>query len=345
MQVTVTLRDGEHVFTAAPGERLLYAGLRQGVPLAYECATGTCGTCRAVRVAGDIGDHWPAAPGAPDRARAPEARLLCQCHAEGECAFRAEGWPLSRPRPRVRPDYAAASIAEIARLTADVCLLTLALAQPLDFEPGQFVLLGADPVPGLRAYSMVEGAATARPSFIIKRKPGGAMSDWIFDVARPGTALRLFGPLGVATFRPASDGDLFLLAGASGLSMVLSVLEAAGRAGHLGRHRADVVFGVRQAADLFLLDRLAASGATVTVALSAAADPASQDALAPLRRAFPEMRFVQGFVHEAATALPPSGPATIAFLAGPPPMIDACLRHLIARARIPPGRIRYDKFS
>ena len=345
MQVTIRLRDGEHVFSVDPGEKLLYAGLRQGVPLAYECATGTCGTCKADRVSGKVGDDWCAAPGLPDRTRHPDSLLLCQCHAEGDCVLRADGWPPTRARPLAQPDYGLAHIVGLRSLTADVCLLTLSLPRPIDFEAGQFVLLGTESVPGLRAYSIVEGRATAQPSFIIKRKPGGGMSDWLFGSARPGAALRLFGPLEVATFRPASDGDLILLAGASGLSMALSVLDAARRAGHFEHHRADVIFGVRRAADLFLLDRLAASGAAVTIALS---EPETDlgDVLGPLSADYPAFRFVGGFVHEVAmAALPPSRPSTIAFLAGPPPMIDACLRHLITRARVPPGRIRYDKFS
>lgn len=77
------------------------------------------------------------------------------------------------------------------------------------------------------------------------------------------------------------------------------------------------------------------------------ADPGErQKEVEAIHRSFPAVRLMRGFVHEvAAVRLPPSTPGTIAFLAGPPPMIDASLRHLIMHARIPPARIRYDKFS
>lgn len=335
MQVRITLKDTDYEFSAEPGERLLYAGLRQGVPLAHECATGTCGTCRAVRIDGIVTDVWSAAPGLADRGA--HDLLLCQTCAGSDCTLRGAA---ARRGLRFAPAYYDAHIAELAPLTPDVSLITLSLGRPLDFDAGQFVVLSVDHVPGFRAYSMVEGSATSRPSFIVKRKPGGALSDWAFELAAAGAKLRLFGPLGAATLRPDTDGDLFLLAGASGISMAFSILDEAARSFHLARHRASVVFGVRRAADLFLVDRLAASGAAVTLALSDEAD------ITGVQRRYPDVRVMAGFVHDVAAACLPSAAAdTIAFLAGPPPMIDACLRHLVARARIPPTRIRYDKFS
>ncbi len=65
-----------------------------------------------------------------------------------------------------------------------------------------------------------------------------------------------------------------------------------------------------------------------------------------LAAAHPLLRFEQGFVHQVAAAVVPKPAAgTVGFVAGPPPMIDASLRYLMLQARIPPGRIRYDKFS
>jgi Na+-transporting NADH:ubiquinone oxidoreductase subunit NqrF len=41
-------------FHAEPQEPLLYAALRAGVAIPYECGTGTCGTCKARRLAGVV---------------------------------------------------------------------------------------------------------------------------------------------------------------------------------------------------------------------------------------------------------------------------------------------------
>ena len=47
MKVVVNARNGARDFECEPGEKILHAGLRSGVELPYECATGTCGPCKA----------------------------------------------------------------------------------------------------------------------------------------------------------------------------------------------------------------------------------------------------------------------------------------------------------
>ncbi|MGH7397823.1 MAG: 2Fe-2S iron-sulfur cluster-binding protein, partial [Candidatus Rokuibacteriota bacterium] len=52
MKIVVTARNGAADFECDPGEKILHAALRRGVELPYECATGTCGTCKAKLVSG-----------------------------------------------------------------------------------------------------------------------------------------------------------------------------------------------------------------------------------------------------------------------------------------------------
>ena len=63
MKVVVTARNGTRDFECEPGEKILHAGLRSGVELPYECATGTCGTCKARLVSGQAQSEWPGSPG------------------------------------------------------------------------------------------------------------------------------------------------------------------------------------------------------------------------------------------------------------------------------------------
>ena len=83
MKVRVRTKDGEHSFACEPGERILYAGLRHGVPLPHECATGTCGTCKGRGGNGAVEELWPEAPGRsflkPDRGEF----LMCQAVCSG----------------------------------------------------------------------------------------------------------------------------------------------------------------------------------------------------------------------------------------------------------------------
>ena len=59
-----------------------------------------------------------------------------------------------------------------------------------------------------------------------------------------------------------------------------------------------------------------------------------------------ELRFDKGFVHESAMQkMEGKWENVMAYLAGPPPMIDATLRSLVLEAKLSPAAIRYDKFS
>jgi len=62
--------------------------------------------------------------------------------------------------------------------------------------------------------------------------------------------------------------------------------------------------------------------------------------------AYPGLVFARGLVHEVAGARMAGRFAGVrAYVAGPPPMVDASLRLLLREARLSPADIRYDKFS
>ena len=102
----------------------------------------------------------------------------------------------------------------------------------------------------------------------------------------------------------------------------------------------------RTARDGFFLDELEAFRArhpgrlAVTVALS------DEDVPAALSAAYPGFSFGRGFVHAVAGERMQGRFADLrAYVAGPPPMVDASLRWLLREVRLPPADIRYDKFS
>ena len=60
----------------------------------------------------------------------------------------------------------------------------------------------------------------------------------------------------------------------------------------------------------------------------------------------PNIRFKHGLVHEIARNDMRGRYSDItAFLAGPPPMVEAAIRTLVIEAKLPTRNIRYDKFS
>jgi toluene monooxygenase electron transfer component len=346
MKIVVAARNGSCDFECAPEEKILHAGLRRGLELPYECATGTCGTCKARLVSGRIDGGWLEAPGR--RYLKSDAEfLMCQSLARDDCTLEIGGPIRSREPSPPAPRALDGIVDACRRLTHDVAAFDVALDEPLDFEAGQFALVTVPGIVGARAYSMVNFERGAKHlSFVVKKKPAGAVSEWLFGDGVTGARLGLFAPLGHATFLPGLPRHLLCIAGGSGIAGMMSILALACQESHFRDWNGHVFFGVRTARDGFFLDELEAFRAQyparlgVTVALSDEAVPDS------LSIAFPGFAFAQGLVHAVAGERMQGRYAGIrAYVAGPPPMVDASLRLLLREARLAPADVRYDKFS
>jgi len=344
MKVVVTAKNGTRDFACDPGEKILHAGLRHGIELPYECATGTCGTCKARLVTGRTESEWPEAPGGRYLKDAAEF-LMCQSLARENCALEVgialKDSGVSAPRAL------AGVVRGLRPLTHDVVAFEVDLDGPLDFDAGQFALLTVPGIAGARAYSMVNFDRRAeRLAFVVKKKPGGAVSEWLWGPRVEGARVGLFAPMGHATFQPGLARHVLCIAGGSGIAGMMSILSLACEAGHFAELDGHVFFGVRTARDAFFFDELEAFRAryperlAVTVALS------DEDVPESLSAAYPGFAFARGFIHAVAgERMKGRFAETRAWVAGPPPMVDAALRLLLREARLPPAEIRYDKFS
>ncbi len=336
-------------FECAPGERLLYAGLRAGLPLPHECATGTCGSCKARVLCGDVASAWKDAPARKYLKPGSSEVLLCQSIAHTDCTVAARPAAQPAPDPANRPAYHRGRVTRSGMLTHDVLILEVTLERQMQFLAGQFALLRASGVEGFRAYSMVNQAgATGTLELIVKRKPGGTLTGLLFGQDITGLAFEILGPLGRATFDALQPGagDLVCAAGGTGIAGLMSVLAEASQSGHLERNRAAVFFGVRTRADLFFLDRFAAlrrrhpDTLRVVVATSEEDVPSAQVAGHEL------LQYQRAFVHEALAAADLSEFRNVtAFAAGPAPAVEAITSVLLTRHRVAPAQIRFDRFG
>ena len=346
--VEVQSKSGLTAFVCGKNESLLLAGLRQGLTLPYECASGTCGSCRARLDSGKVANCWPDAPGYLKIKPAKGDILMCQARPLGDCSLRVPANVVAGFARHRLPKRHDGRIERLRRLTSDVIHFDVVLAEPMSFDAGQFVLLRVPSLEGMRAYSMVNFERDARVlSLVVKRKPGGGFGNWLFEHAGGAVDIDVFGPLGRATFEPSEGHDLLMVAGGSGIAGMMSILDRATNEGHFESHEGHVFFGIRTVEDCFYLDEfsryvdLARGNLRVTIALSEA--PPQQR----IEGVHPDIRFATGMVHEVC-GREMHGRFTdrmMSYLAGPPPMVDGALRTLIGGGKVTPDRIRYDKFG
>ena len=348
MKITVQTKSGQFEYEVDAGETLLAGALRNGITLPYECATGTCGTCRGRVMTGDCHMGWDEAPGAVRLKREKGDCLLCQTTATSDALVRVPSSKVADHFERGHvPCHCKGTLTNSRMLTHDVMYFDLALDRPVNFDAGQFVTLTCDEVVGARAYSMVNYAVDAQTlSFVVKRLPGGGFGDWLFGQDVDGAELSVFGALGSATFYPEEDRNIICIGGGSGIAGMMSILDRACQENYFADHAGYVFFGVRTMADCFYLAELASfaeqagENLCITVALS------DEDPGVDRHPDFETLKLDTGFVHEAASrAMAGRYDNAIGYVAGPPPMVDASLRVLVAEGKLPVSDIRYDKFS
>ncbi len=345
MKIQLNARNRAHHFEVAPAEKILYAGLSQGISLPYECGSGTCGTCKARRLSGEITDAWPAAPGRKYLKHADDF-LMCQCSACGDVSVEVASFVEDFNPSVCVPAAVKGRIRNTRLLTPDVMDLHIDVDVPMDFDAGQFALVRVPGIDGYRGWSMVNHERAAKAlQFVVKKKPGGQLSDWLFSQLRDGVEVELFGPLGSATFYPSIAKNILCIAGGSGIAGMMSILARAAGENYFAEHSGDVFFGVRSMQDAFYLDVLSSlrqrCGAKlhVTVALSDGTASAADQAAHPL------LEFDTGFVHQAAERhMQGRYQGVLAYIAGPTPAVDASIRMLLM-SRVSTNNIRYDKFS
>jgi toluene monooxygenase electron transfer component len=347
MKVQLNARNRAHHYEAGAADNVLAAGLAAAVGLPYECGSGTCGTCKAKLVSGDLHDAWPDAPGRK-YLKQPNEFLMCQCSAKTDVVVELPAFVHTMDAGACVPAKAWARIKSTKRLTHDVILLDVVLSQVMAFEAGQYALVRVPGISGFRGWSMVNYDRKPKSlQFVVKKKPGGGISEWLFGESRiEGAEVELFGPLGHATFHPSVGKHLLCIAGGSGIAGMMSIVSRAVQEGYFTQFDGNVFFGVRTMTDAFFLEELAAfrraagERLKVTVALS------DEDVNAADAAKHPDIRFDRGFVHEVAKKTMDGRYAnTRAYIAGPPPAVDASIRFLLLEAKVPSDQIKYDKFS
>jgi phenol/toluene 2-monooxygenase (NADH) P5/A5 len=205
-------------------QTVLDACLREGIWLPHACTHGTCGTCKAQVLDGelDLGDASPYA--LLDSERDEGYALICVAKPRGDVTI--EGEVDAEDGVDIHPvrDYTGA-VETLEDIAPDVRRLVIRLEQPLTFNPGQYILLN---VPGgeQRPYSVASTPGDGTNIELhIKRSPNGVATDgWVFKDLGVGEEVSLSGPYGRFSFRPMREQPILLLAGGTGLAPMKSII-------------------------------------------------------------------------------------------------------------------------
>ncbi|MBP2227918.1 phenol hydroxylase P5 protein [Azospirillum agricola] len=321
MSHTLTIEPTGESVAVEEGQTILDACLRQGIWLPHACGHGLCGTCKVEVADGEV-DHGDASGFAlMDFERDGGKTLACTATLRSDVTIEADidDEPDARRCP-VR-DFTG-TVVGLEDLTHDVKGVTIELpGDGIAFQAGQYVNLTVPGVEGARAFSLA--SPPSRPGRIelhVRRVPGGRATGWIHDTLAVGDRLRLSGPYGRFFVRSSAAVPSILLAGGTGLSspksMILDLLERGWTQPIL------LIHGVRARRDLYdeaLFRDLAARHPILTY-VPVLSDPRPDDG----------WEGETGFVHEALQRrFDGLYAGRKAYLCGPPPMVEACIRTLM----------------
>ncbi|MCM5569496.1 FAD-binding oxidoreductase [Burkholderiaceae bacterium FT117] len=247
----MTVHPGRVSAPVRPGETLLDAGLRAGVPLPFECRSGGCGVCKATLVGGEVEMSGYQKSALSDDERAAGRILTCCATAVTDVEFEYEENAAARG---VAIGHYAATVERLEKLAHDVMLLALRLQDGarISYVAGQYVNVILEDG-ARRSYSFTAPSGeTDLVELHVRRVPGGRFTTRVFESMKLGDRLEFEGPIGSFVLHEPSDKPLIFVAGATGFAPVKSLLEQAFR---LGIERPLYLYwGVRQKRDLYLAE-------------------------------------------------------------------------------------------
>lgn len=315
-------------------QSILEACLRQGVNLPHACTHGTCATCKVEVLDGEVDLGEASAFALLDSERAEGKALICTARPKTDVTIEAdveeEDGVVFHP---VR-DFAA-TVTRIEDCANNIRRVELALDGNIDLNPGQYVQVQLPGHSVTRSWSVATPpASTDAIELNIRRTAGGLATDgWVFASLAEGDRIALSGPYGRFFLREQRAEPAILIGGGTGLAplkaMVRHVLETG------APQRLYLYHGARTRADLYDVDYFtdleARSGGQLSY------------------RPVLSEEVVDGIRHGNVTAAVDADFETcaghVAYLCGPPPMVEAALKMLMSKRLFPRDIYREDFFD
>ena len=226
MTAHVKIQPSGHEYFVDGNDTLLEAALRAGLALDYGCSAGSCGKCKAKVLSGEVRKtrHSDYALSAAER----NAGVILMC-----CNTAVLDLVIEAREAHGAADMPAQSIEakvkSIEPISADMRLLHLQTPRSsrLRFLAGQSVSL-----------ELADGSAADSPiascpcddrnlHFHVRRRPGDAFAERVFDGLNRADPVRVVGPRGEFVLDEESSRPLVFIAGESGFAPIKSLIEHA----------------------------------------------------------------------------------------------------------------------
>lgn len=320
MSHTLTIEPIGESVTVEDGQTVLDACLRAGVWLPHACGHGLCGSCKVDVVDGDV-DHADASGFAlMDFERADGKTLACTARLLSDVTIEADIDEDPDARRIAVRDFAC-TVTALDDLTHDVKGVHLRPANgAMDFQAGQYINLTLPGINGARAFSLANPPAETEVVLHVRRVPNGVATGHIHEKLKVGDQVTVTGPYGRFFVRKSAELPMIFLAGGTGLSSPKSmILDLLAEGCTLPM---TLLHGVRARRDLYdraFFEDLAARHPNLRY-IPVLSEPQPGD----------DWDGETGFVHEALQrTFGGNFSGHKAYLCGPPPMIEACIRTLM----------------
>ena len=311
-------------------ESVADAAYRQKINVPIDCRDGACGACKSSCESGEFEMGFYIDDALTEEEFKQGYVLTCQMRPKSDCVVSI---PASSAVCKTTQVSLKTTIKSVQLVSDSTIALTVAGddVAKLSFLPGQYANLQVPGTDAHRAYSFSSMPKDGEVSFLIRNVPGGLMSTYLREQAKPGDQIVMNGPKGSFYLREIVR-PVMMLAGGTGLAPFTAMLDKIVAAGG-SPFPVHLIYGVNNDTDLVDVDKLEA-----------------------FTKALPNFSYALVVV-DANSAQPKKGYVTNhieagqlydgeldMYLCGPPPMVEAVNQYLRDQG-IKPVSFHYEKFA
>ncbi len=315
-------------------QTILDACLRNGVWVPHACTHGTCATCKSKILEGEVDYGLASNFALMDFEREQGYVLLCTAKPKSDLVIEAdieveegvEFFPVK--------DFTG-KVIRIEDCAVDTRRLIISIeVDRIKFLAGQYIQLDIPGTGQNRAFSIASRPEVDGNSEIelqIRRVPGGLASKYVFEDLKEGENVKFSGPFGRFFLRKNYENPILFLAGGTGLAPIKSMIIDALKS------------GLKQEMYLFHGSRSKSHVYDFEFFKDIEAEHKNFHYIPSVDNQEEGWEGEIGFVHEVLGRHFQKFEGFKAYISGPPPMVDACVKTLM-RGRLFSEDIYVERF-